>query len=98
MIILKKKIKTILGLISMGAFFCAAILGILLRENSLKISQSQVKHQNYYSDNDKSKETKIVCSQFLEESLEKDGNDLVFEEYANVQAVDCLSVGCGMLF
>jgi len=98
---LKKKIKIVLGLVTIGVLFVGTVFGILTRENGSKIDQKQKtsqEKQDYYSDNQEIQEKRLVCSQLLEEVLEEDENDLVFSEYAEVTPVECMSVGCGGFF
>lgn len=97
MAVLKKKIKFFLGLVTVGVLFMGTVLGILIRENSPKINQKQTANQerrDYYLENQEIQETRLVCSQLLEE----DENDLVFSEYAKVTPVECMFVGCGGFF
>jgi len=97
MAVLKKKTKIILGLVTIGVLFVGTFLGILTRGNSSKINQKQTANQekqNYYSENQDTQETRLVCSQLLE----KDGNDLVFNEYTEITPVRCMFVGCGGFF
>lgn len=103
MVTLKKKIKTILGFISIGALLIGALFLVLTKEkeDNLKIKPSQAlnqEKQNYHFENQDIGETKLVCSQLLEETLEKDENTFVFEEYTNIEPVEYLFVGCGGFF
>lgn len=101
MAVLKKKIKIALGLVAVSVLFVGTVLGILYRENNPKNNQKQVANQekkDYYLENQEIQETKLVCSQLLEETLEKNENTLVFEEYTNIEPVECLFVGCGGFF
>lgn len=101
MVSLKKKIKVILGLITVGVLFLGTVFGILTRENSSKVNQKQTvkqEKQGYHSENQKIQEKRLVCSQLLEETLEKDENTSIFEEYTNIEPVECYFAGCGGFF
>ena len=98
---LKKKIKIFLGIGTVGVLFVGTVLGILARENSPKINQKQTANQekqDYYLGNQDIQETRLVCSQLLEEVLEKDENAFFFEEYTNIEPVECMFVGCSGFF
>lgn len=97
MLVLKKKVKIILGLITVGVLFFGTAFGILIRENSSKINQRQTtskEKQDYNSSNQETQEKKLVCSQLLEE----DENDIAFNENTGVTPVECMFVGCGGFF
>lgn len=98
MAVLKKKIKNILGFISIGFLVVGAIFFILTKESNQKTNSSnrefnQEKHNSSFG-NQETEKTKLICSQILEESE----NDLTFNEYANATQVECTSVGCGGFF
>jgi len=101
MAILKKKIRNILGIISISTLLIGVALGILVRENNSKntAQQSAIQgKQDYHFKNQGTEGKKLICSQLLEETLEKDGNVFAFEEYTNAEIVECMSVGCGGFF
>lgn len=101
MAVLKRKIKIVLGLATVGVLFMGTVLGILTRENSSKINQKQTlnqEKQDYYFENKGIGEPRMVCSQLLKETLEKNENDLVFGENTGIKPVECTSVGCGGFF
>jgi hypothetical protein len=100
---LRGKIKNILGLVSIGVLFTAGALGMLAKENNVKVSSSQLPNQSYLGADhfsavipggEEIMQPTLVCS----EVLEKDENAFIFAEYSNVAAVDCMSVGCGGIF
>ena len=97
----KKRIKNILGLVSIGVLFGGAAFGILAKENNLKVGSSQPSGQGYLLENSSASilqkevlQPMLVCS----EVLEKDENAFIFAAYNNVETVDCMSVGCGGIF
>jgi len=101
MAVLKKKTKIVLGLLAGGLLFVGAVLGMVARDNGFKANQKQTSNQakeDCRSGSQEIQEKRLVCSQLLEETLEKDENVFAFEEYANIEPVECMFVGCGGFF
>lgn len=101
MVILKKKLKKILGFVSIGVLLIGTALGILTRENSPKVSPNQSLNRDYqpedsYASNLQTEieQPKLICGNLLE----KDENTFVFEEYSKVKVVECQFVGCAGVF
>jgi hypothetical protein len=101
MSVLRKRIKNILGLVSIGVLFGGAAFGILAKENNPKAGPNQPLGQSYLSEDSSAAVLQeevlrpmLVCS----EVLEKDENAFIFAAYGNVETVDCMSVGCGGIF
>lgn len=92
MISLKKKLKKILGLASIGFLFTGIALGIPTKESN----RHDYRLEDRYDSNSSAEieQPKLVCKDLLE----KDENSFVFEEYSKVAVVECMSVGCGGIF
>jgi hypothetical protein len=90
----KRRLKRTLGFISVAILLVGVVFGILAKEkNDQKIISGQISN---YDNQAKGKNTQItqpkkICKDFLEE----DENGLILKEYGKVEAVDCMSVGCG---
>lgn len=102
MVNFKKRLKNILGLISITVLLTGIAVGILIKEkNNQKANSAQSSGRDYRFENrnfpdlkTEIEQTKKVCSQLLE----KDENTFVFEEYSKMEVVECMFVGCGGLF
>ncbi len=98
MISLKKKLKKILSLASIGFLFTGIALGITTKESNRQDYRLEDRYDfNSSAESNSSAEIeqpKLVCKDLLE----KDENSFVFEEYSKVAVVECVSVGCGGIF
>ena len=83
MIALKRKIRNILGLVSISSLLVSALLWTLTSDNNPRVGSANQalnqEKQDQYSENQEIKEKRLVRSQLLEEALEKDENAFVFE-------------------
>jgi hypothetical protein len=88
------KWKKALGFASLGILLVGVVFGISTKEkNNQGIISSQISNRDYQVKNKDTQVTqpKKICKELLEE----DENDLILKEYGKVEAVDCMSVGCG---
>jgi len=98
MLTIKKQLKKILGLTSIGIILAGVVVGIIVKDkNDSKVKSLQANNpetQTLQNSNTKTSRPKTICKDFFEKNEEES----ISKGYSKKDVVDCSFVGCGGIF